>query len=73
MPVTYFTSTGPLSFNPVPARDQAIGPIAVAFTPTPPDEVLAPPETRSRRAARLYRKMILMAAFAGMGALLLAA
>jgi hypothetical protein len=42
MPVTYFSSTGTVSFAPVPARDQAVGPLEVITTLSPPDEVIDP-------------------------------
>jgi hypothetical protein len=40
MPVTYFSSTGPVLFTPVPHREQAVGPISVSAIPSPPDETI---------------------------------
>jgi hypothetical protein len=42
MPVTYYSSTGAISFAPVAPRDQAVGPIEVAVSPSPPDEIIEP-------------------------------
>ena len=42
MPVTYFSSTGGISFVPVPRRDQAVGPLEVAFIHSSPDEIIEP-------------------------------
>ena len=72
MPVTYFSSTGALSFAPVAPRDQAVGPMAVAPVPTPPDEIIGPREDSNAVASRRYRTMVLIAALTGMSALLLA-
>ena len=72
MPVTYFSSTGALSFEPVPVRDQAIGPIDVALSPTPPDEITQPRDTGKNPKSRRYRRISLVAALAGLGGLYLA-
>jgi hypothetical protein len=42
MPVTYYSSTGSVSFAPVAPRDQAVGPMAVATAHSPPDEIIEP-------------------------------
>jgi len=42
MLVTYYSSTGALSFAPVAPRDQAVGPIEVAVCLSPPDEIIDP-------------------------------
>lgn len=42
MPVTYMSSTGGVSFAPVAKRDQAVGPLEVAITPSAPDEIIEP-------------------------------
>ena len=42
MPVTYYSATGAVSFDPVSPRDQAVGPLEVADTPSPPDEIIEP-------------------------------
>ena len=48
MPVTYYSSTGAVSFAPVPAREQAVGPLEVAVAPSPPDDIIEA-ETDIRR------------------------
>ena len=73
MPVSYFSSTSEISFKPVAPRDQAVGPIEVTFRLTPPDETIAPPETRNTGTSRYYGTMVFIAMLTGAGALLLAA
>ena len=58
MPVTYYSSTGALSFAPVAPRDQAVAPIEVAVRHSPPDEIIEArgdsPAQMSRRCQTLY-------------------
>ena len=42
MPVRYYSSAGAISFAPVTLRDQAVGPMEVAVSPSPPDEIIEP-------------------------------
>ena len=70
MPVTYYSSTGIVSFDPVAPRDQAVGPIGVALAPSPPDEIIAPQGDGNATRFQRYRAMVLVLALTAMGALL---
>ena len=72
MPVTYISSTGALSFLPVALRDQAVGPIEVARTLSPPDEIFDLPDSGTTGAPRRYRPFVLVAALTAAGVMLLA-
>ena len=71
MPVTYISSTGALSFAPVALRDQAVGPIEVTRTLSPPDEIIVLPDGGTSGAPRRYRTLVLIAALAAAGVVLL--
>ena len=71
MPVTYYSSTGTISFEPVALSAQAVGPIEVAAAPTPPDETIAAPENSKPGRALGYGTVVLFAILTGTGALLL--
>lgn len=73
MPATCFSSTGPLSFAPVAPRDQAVGPLAVVVSPSPPDEIIAPSPGSKPRLSPGSRYALAIAALAAIAVLFLAA
>ena len=73
MPASYFSSTGPLLFAPVAPRDQAVGPLEVATTPSPPDEIIAPLHVNDRRLSPGLRHTLALAALMAITVLILAA
>ncbi len=62
MPVTYFSSTGAVSFAPVAPRYQAVGPIEVAVSPSPPDEIIEPRRDSNSRMFHGSQTMLVIAA-----------
>jgi len=70
MPVTYFSSTGVLSFAPVAPRDQAVGPIEVAMSPSPPDEIIEPPRGGNPRMCRRSQTLLAIAALTAIAVLI---
>lgn len=72
MPVTYFSSTGAISFAPVAARDQAVGPMEVAFSASPPDEIFEPPRDSHPRMSRRPRTLLATAALTAVAGLIMA-
>ena len=76
MPVTYISATGGVSFDPVTARDQAVGPLEVADGPSPPDETIEPflgTEKIVTDAAWQGRALLFPAGLIALAALLIAA
>ena len=59
MPVSYYSSTGTISFSPVTRRDQAVGPMEVAVSPSAPDEIIEP--GGGSYAGRFHRFEIMLA------------
>ncbi len=72
MPVTYFSTTGAVSFAPVAPRDQAVGPIEVAHSPSPPDEIIEPRRDSNPRLSRLSQTMLAIAALTAIATLIFA-
>ena len=61
MLVTYYSSTGALSFAPVAPRDQAVGPIEVAVCPSPPNEIIDPWRDSDARMSRRSQTLFAIA------------
>ncbi len=72
MPVTYFSSTGAVSFAPVAPRDQAVGPMEVAIAPSPPDEIIEPRRDSNPRMFRRFQTMLAIAALTATAVLIFA-
>ncbi|MDA1325144.1 MAG: hypothetical protein O3C34_10375 [Proteobacteria bacterium] len=72
MPVTYFSSTGAISFAPVAPRDQAVGPMEVVFSVSPPDEIIEPPRGGHPGMSRRSRTIVATAALTAVAGLIMA-
>jgi hypothetical protein len=72
MPVTYFSSTGAISFAPVAPRDQAVGPLEVACSASPPDEILEPPRGGHAGMSGRSRTILATAALTAVAGLIMA-
>ena len=62
MPVTCFSATGALSFDPVAPRDQAVGPMAVTVAKSVPDEIIEPGQDANIRLFHRPQTIIAIAA-----------